>query len=117
MKRLLHTSVRLGVRFLNSRSVLMFHILKFNVICYQVFVRDFVPSALAFLMNGEPEVVKNFLLKTLRLQSIEKRIDCFTLGEGVMPASFKVTIVHRQLPSLQGSKLISLVCYSQSCAL
>jgi hypothetical protein len=53
-------------------------------------VRDFVPSALAFLMNGEPEIVKNFLLKTLRLQAIEKRIDCFTLGEGVMPASFKV---------------------------
>jgi hypothetical protein len=55
-----------------------------------VFVRDFVPSALAFLMNGEPDIVKNFLLKTLRLQAIEKRIDCFTLGEGVMPASFKV---------------------------
>lgn len=60
---------------------------------FQVFVRDFVPSALAFLMNGEPEIVKNFLLKTLRLQSIEKRIDCFTLGEGVMPASFKVIAV------------------------
>eukprot|EP01018_Ginkgo_biloba_P007920 Gb_25085 [translate_table: standard] len=56
----------------------------------QVFVRDFVPSALAFLMNGEPEIVKNFLLKTLHLQAWEKRIDCFTLGEGVMPASFKV---------------------------
>ncbi|KAL6531872.1 hypothetical protein OROMI_028235 [Orobanche minor] len=56
----------------------------------QVFVRDFVPSALAFLMNGEPEVVKNFLLKTLRLQSWEKKIDRFQLGEGVMPASFKV---------------------------
>eukprot|EP01018_Ginkgo_biloba_P030802 Gb_12592 [translate_table: standard] len=56
----------------------------------QVFVRDFFPSALAFLMNGEPEIVKNFLLKTLRLQAWEKRIDCFTLGEGVMPASFKV---------------------------
>ncbi|KAL0454117.1 UNVERIFIED_CONTAM: putative alkaline/neutral invertase B [Sesamum latifolium] len=35
----------------------------------QVFVRDFVPSALAFLMNGEPDIVKNFILKTLRLQS------------------------------------------------
>ncbi|XP_012835525.1 PREDICTED: alkaline/neutral invertase CINV2-like [Erythranthe guttata] len=34
----------------------------------QVFVRDFVPSALAFLMNGEPDIVKNFLLKTLQLQ-------------------------------------------------
>ncbi|KAJ4772504.1 Neutral/alkaline invertase [Rhynchospora pubera] len=56
----------------------------------QVFVRDFVPSALAFLMNGEPEIVKNFLLKTLYLQGWEKRVDRFKLGEGVMPASFKV---------------------------
>lgn len=56
----------------------------------QVFVRDFVPTALAFLMNGEPEIVKNFLLKTLRLQSWEKKVDQFKLGEGVMPASFKV---------------------------
>ncbi|KAK4375276.1 hypothetical protein RND71_005953 [Anisodus tanguticus] len=56
----------------------------------QVFVRDFVPSALAFLMNGEPDIVKNFLLKTLQLQGWEKRIDDFKLGEGVMPASFKV---------------------------
>lgn len=53
-------------------------------------MRDFVPSALAFLMNGEPEIVKNFILKTLRLQSWEKKIDRFQLGEGVMPASFKV---------------------------
>ncbi|CAN6440257.1 unnamed protein product [Victoria cruziana] len=56
----------------------------------QVFVRDFVPSALAFLMNGEPDIVKNFILKTLVLQGWEKRIDRFTLGEGAMPASFKV---------------------------
>ncbi|KAL5788797.1 hypothetical protein ACOSP7_005746 [Xanthoceras sorbifolium] len=56
----------------------------------QVFVRDFVPSALAFLMNGESDIVKNFIVKTLRLQSWEKKIDRFHLGEGVMPASFKV---------------------------
>ncbi|XVF80251.1 hypothetical protein PTKIN_Ptkin15bG0056200 [Pterospermum kingtungense] len=61
----------------------------------QVFVRDFVPSGLACLMRpdsdgGNPEIVKNFLLKTLHLQGWEKRIDNFTLGEGVMPASFKV---------------------------
>ena len=60
------------------------------LIIFQVFVRDFVPSALAFLMNGEPEIVKNFLLKTLQLQGWEKRIDRFKLGEGAMPASFKV---------------------------
>ncbi|WOL12716.1 hypothetical protein Cni_G21483 [Canna indica] len=57
----------------------------------QVFVRDFVPSALAFLMNGEPEIVKNFLMKTVYLQGWEKRVDRFKLGQGVMPASFKVT--------------------------
>lgn len=34
----------------------------------QVFVRDFVPSAMAFLLNGEGEIVKNFLLRTLQLQ-------------------------------------------------
>ncbi|KAJ3700376.1 hypothetical protein LUZ61_004081 [Rhynchospora tenuis] len=56
----------------------------------QVFVRDFVPSALAFLMNGEYDIVKNFLLKTLLLQGWEKKVDRFKLGEGVMPASFKV---------------------------
>ncbi|GAB4825362.1 Alkaline neutral invertase [Ancistrocladus abbreviatus] len=56
----------------------------------QVFIRDFVPSALAFLMNGEPDIVKNFLLRTLHLQATVKRVDCFTLGQGVMPASFKV---------------------------
>ncbi|CAF2196489.1 probable alkaline/neutral invertase F [Brassica rapa] len=56
----------------------------------QVFVRDFVPSALAFLMNGEPDIVKNFLLKTLQIQGHEKKIDRFKLGDGAMPASFKV---------------------------
>lgn len=34
----------------------------------QVFIRDFVPSALAFLMKGEGEIVRNFLLHTLQLQ-------------------------------------------------
>ncbi|XP_023644007.1 probable alkaline/neutral invertase F [Capsella rubella] len=56
----------------------------------QVFVRDFVPSALAFLMKGESEIVKNFLLKTLHIQGQDKRIDRFKLGDGAMPASFKV---------------------------
>lgn len=41
-------------------------------------------------MNDEPDIVKNFLLRTLHLQASVKRIDCFTLGQGVMPASFKV---------------------------
>ncbi|CAI9118912.1 OLC1v1020539C2 [Oldenlandia corymbosa var. corymbosa] len=56
----------------------------------QVFVRDFVPSALAFLLNGEGDIVKNFLLHTLQLQSWEKTVDCYSPGQGLMPASFKV---------------------------
>ncbi|KAL8490523.1 hypothetical protein ACS0TY_022518 [Phlomoides rotata] len=56
----------------------------------QVFIRDFVPSALAFLLNGEGEIVKNFLLHTLQLQSWEKTVDCYSPGQGLMPASFKV---------------------------
>ncbi|KAJ0899692.1 putative six-hairpin glycosidase [Helianthus annuus] len=59
----------------------------------QVFIRDFVPSALAFLLNGEGEIVKNFLLHTLQLQSWEKTVDCHSPGQGLMPASFKVRSV------------------------
>ncbi|KAL0426144.1 UNVERIFIED_CONTAM: putative alkaline/neutral invertase B [Sesamum radiatum] len=59
---------------------------------YSGLVRDFVPCGLACLMktDADVDIVKNFLLKTLHLQGWEKRIDNFTLGEGVMPASFKV---------------------------
>lgn len=39
----------------------------------QVFIRDFVPSALAFLLNREAEIVKNFLLHTLQLQVIHRQ--------------------------------------------
>ncbi|XP_061371926.1 alkaline/neutral invertase A, mitochondrial [Gastrolobium bilobum] len=56
----------------------------------QVFIRDFIPSALAFLLRGEKEIVKNFLLHTLQLQSWEKTVDCYSPGQGLMPASFKV---------------------------
>ncbi|TXG71445.1 hypothetical protein EZV62_000024 [Acer yangbiense] len=59
----------------------------------QVFIRDFVPSALAFLLNGEHDIVKNFLLHTLQLQSWEKTVDCYSPGQGLMPASFKVRTV------------------------
>ena len=76
------------------------------------FVRDFVPSGLAFLMQGKREIVRNFLEFTLGLQSDraglkqgqglfgevrrnwqgkELLIDGIRLGEGLMPASFEVT--------------------------
>ncbi|KAL1564423.1 alkaline/neutral invertase A, mitochondrial-like [Salvia divinorum] len=59
----------------------------------QVFIRDFVPSAFAFLLKGEGDIVKNFLLHTLQLQSWEKTVDCYSPGQGLMPASFKVRSV------------------------
>ncbi len=56
----------------------------------QCFVRDFVSSALVFLMNGKADIVRNFLIETLTLQGSEKQMDYFYAGRGLMPASFKV---------------------------
>ena len=82
-------------KVLQRRSPICLPALFHNIIYYlnlQVFVRDFVPNGLACLMKetAEPEIVKNFLLKTLQFQGWEKKIDNYTLGEGAMPASFKV---------------------------
>ncbi|RZC82258.1 hypothetical protein C5167_045044 [Papaver somniferum] len=59
----------------------------------QVFIRDFIPSGIAFLLKGEHDIVRNFLLHTLQLQSWEKTMDCHSPGQGLMPASFKVKSV------------------------
>lgn len=56
----------------------------------QCFVRDFVSSALIFLMKGKTEIVRRFLVETLALQSETKQMDYFNAGQGLMPASFKV---------------------------
>lgn len=56
----------------------------------QVFIRDFVPSGIAFLLKGEYDIVRNFILYTLQLQSWEKTMDCHSPGQGLMPCSFKV---------------------------
>lgn len=34
----------------------------------QVFIRDFIPSGIAFLLKGEFDIVRNFILHTLQLQ-------------------------------------------------
>ncbi|KAG8651041.1 hypothetical protein MANES_07G088200v8 [Manihot esculenta] len=59
----------------------------------QVFIRDFIPSGIAFLLKGEYDTVRNFILHTLQLQSWEKTMDCHSPGQGLMPASFKVRTV------------------------
>ncbi|KAF3617615.1 Alkaline/neutral invertase E, chloroplastic [Capsicum annuum] len=65
-----------------------------NILNYdQVFIRDFIPSGIAFLLKGEYEIVRNFILHTLQLQSWEKTMDCHSPGQGLMPASFKVRTV------------------------
>ena len=56
----------------------------------QCFTRDFAVSALAFLMRGETDVVRNFLAIMVELQSTEKQMHCFKAGQGLMPASFAV---------------------------
>ncbi|GLT75336.1 hypothetical protein SLA2020_470680 [Shorea laevis] len=65
-----------------------------NILNYdQVFIRDFIPSGIAFLLKGEYDIVRNFVLHTLQLQSWEKTMDCYSPGQGLMPASFKVHTV------------------------
>lgn len=61
------------------------------------FIRDFVPSALAFLTKGQGKIVANFLRQTLKLQINENNIDEIRVhmdgarpGIGLMPASFEV---------------------------
>jgi hypothetical protein len=56
----------------------------------QCFMRDFVSAALLFLIKGQTEIVRNFLVETLRLQNSDKQMDWFNAGQGLMPASFKV---------------------------
>ncbi|KAM7266936.1 hypothetical protein ACFE04_009102 [Oxalis oulophora] len=59
----------------------------------QVFIRDFIPSGIAFLLKREYDIVRNFILHTLQLQSWEKTMDCHSPGQGLMPASFKVRTI------------------------
>lgn len=83
----------------------------------QCFVRDFVASALAFLMNGRAEIVRNFLIETLALQSHEKQMDCFKPGPGLMPASFKVESTDKEqwLSADFGEQAIARVPPVDSC--
>ena len=54
----------------------------------QCFTRDFAVSAIALLMKGKVEIVRNILMVVLELQSREKQMYCFVAGQCLMPASF-----------------------------
>jgi glycogen debranching enzyme len=56
----------------------------------EVFVRDFVPSAIYFLMIGRPEIVRNFLSAVMELRGQQPVAKGQKRSEGLMPASFHV---------------------------
>jgi hypothetical protein len=55
----------------------------------QCFVRDFAVCAPAFLLRGDTEIVQNFLVAVLRLQSREHALEALEPRKGLMPASFR----------------------------
>jgi len=56
----------------------------------ECFVRDFVPSALVFLMRGQPDIVRNFLTTVMQLRGQQAVLEGHARSRGLMPASFKV---------------------------
>lgn len=58
----------------------------------ECFIRDFVPSALVFLINGKTEIVKNFLETVVKLRTRERTVSGHEIQPGVMPASFRVIV-------------------------
>ncbi len=60
----------------------------------ECFVRDFVPSALVFLMQGESAIVRNFLNTVMQLRGQQPVLAGHGRSRGLMPASFKVVAEH-----------------------
>ena len=56
----------------------------------ECFVRDFVPSGLLFLLDGEYDIVRNFLKSTLELRTKQEEMAGHKRNPTVLPASFKV---------------------------
>ncbi|HEY9769781.1 MAG TPA: glycoside hydrolase 100 family protein [Coleofasciculaceae cyanobacterium] len=83
----------------------------------QCFIRDFVPAALVFLIQGKTDIVYNFLIETVGLQKKKRRIDCYEPPIGLMPASFKVesTKGGQYLHADFGDKAIGRVTPIDSC--
>jgi len=56
----------------------------------ECFVRDFVPSALVFLMRGDYAIVRNFLKTVMSLRGQQVVMPGHQRAVGLMPASFRV---------------------------
>lgn len=83
----------------------------------QCFIRDFIPAALVFLIQGKTDIVYNFLLETVGLQKKKRRVDCYEPPIGLMPASFKVESPgnEQDLHADFGDKAIGRVTPIDSC--
>ena len=83
----------------------------------QCFVRDFISSALVFLIKGRTDIVRNFLEVTLQLQPKEKQFDSSKPARGLIAASFKVELVDGQekLKADFGEHAIARVAPVDSC--
>lgn len=83
----------------------------------QCFIRDFVSSALIFLIKGRAEIVRNFLEETLKLQPKERELDAYKPGRGLIPASFKVILQNgeERLEADFGEHAIARVTPVDSC--
>ena len=83
----------------------------------QCFIRDFVPAALVFLIQGKTDIVYNFLIETVGLQKQKRRVDCYEPATGLMPASFKVESLQdkQYLHADFGDKAIGRVTPIDSC--
>ena len=57
---------------------------------HECFIRDFVPSALVFLMDGRADIVCNFLTTVMQLRGQQTVLEGHKRSMGLMPASFKV---------------------------
>ncbi|MGM3306605.1 glycoside hydrolase 100 family protein [Anabaena sp. WFMT] len=82
--------------------------------CY---VRDFVSSALVFLIKGKYDIVRNFLEETLKLQPNKNDFNAYTPSQGFIPASFKVVSINGEetLEADFGEQAIARVTPVDSC--
>jgi len=58
----------------------------------ECFVRDFVPSALVFLMRRDYDIVRNFLTTVMQLRGQQSVLPGHQRATGLMPASFRVVM-------------------------
>lgn len=56
----------------------------------ECFIRDFVPSAFVFLMDGQFDVVRNFLNLVVALRNQQSVMAGHDRATGLMPASFRI---------------------------